>query len=48
MVFVQNMDWQQKKIGTMPDWDVSRVKDMGGGINKNFYNKGTFNGDISR
>ena len=37
-----------KKIGTMPDWDVSRVKDMGGGINKNFYNKGTFNGDISR
>ena len=36
-----------KKIGTMPDWDVSRVKDMGGS-NKNFYNKGTFNGDISR
>ena len=37
-----------KKIGTMPDWDVSSVKDMRGVGNKNFYYKSTFNGDISR
>ncbi|CAL6318644.1 unnamed protein product [Bathycoccus prasinos] len=39
------------KFGTMPDWDVSRVTDMGGGTwseLKGFRGKSTFNADISK
>ncbi|CAL6283112.1 unnamed protein product [Bathycoccus prasinos] len=39
------------KFGTMPDWDVSRVTDMGGGTwseLKGFGGRSTFNADISK